>query len=776
MFDIHKLAFNTAADIDATQIIPDLVTFVKEVVENAIDANSTRISIEFTDYGLGGLQIVDNGDGIEENSFSALGRPFHTSKMTNVDNMHSLGYRGEALSSIIQVCGVVVTTATNMTGMGHKLDFSSFTDTKEPVVTPIPRSRGTTMVFTDLWKRYPVRQKHFAINHKKSYRTAVTYLRECCLLYTIELSVAHTVDGQKRTVYETTGESVLENMKSVYSRTKFAEVTEVRAVCEDIEIDGVVSLPKNSAGEKQPNHISISVNGRIVKRKPFLPLIKQLYTRYFMSGTVYPTFIIRITMPISALDLTVDRNKRSVGFKDKEHVYSVLGRLFTDFLTGCNSNRSFMASIAVDTPETFTTHSQSPVIRGTEKQKKRIQKQVAAAVDFLHTQEEFVEKPSVQKTLESFLKPLKKPAIRSPIPADDDELIIKKHIRSSDSGLPIKLQRTETVPDVIPDKGHGTPVMESLTEVVLKPEIQLGTLEQHNEQNVEVEDIEEEEEEEVEENNIVSDMERANNVAVTSKNTVDTDTENVAETTTVLALEYPSYEWLFEDVYEKTRRVPRKSRQTSHTHVLQREDISRMKSVAQFNQGFFICSLPITNGRETVDSAWYVIDQHAAHERLNFEKFQKTKIRRQRLLAPILISEGYVDLTREHRKLLSSIGFEQIDTERGMMLLSVPTIFHKSLDVSNFYEILDALRSATIEEGEMSILASDVVFRTLASKACRSSIMVGESVSFAQFNSILKEMGEYCKYPWMCPHGRSTTSFLCFASEFSKIFEGYSPC
>ncbi|KXZ41811.1 hypothetical protein GPECTOR_276g725 [Gonium pectorale] len=167
------------------QVILDLATAIKELVENALDAGATNIEVRLREYGSALVEVADNGRGVPPADYQALTLKYHTSKITSFDDLSSVstyGFRGEALSSLCAVSELSVVTRTAEQDAGVRLEYDH-----EGLLTsrsPAPRAVGTTVAVKDLFKTLPVRHKEFLRNIKREFAKAVSVLQAYALIAT----------------------------------------------------------------------------------------------------------------------------------------------------------------------------------------------------------------------------------------------------------------------------------------------------------------------------------------------------------------------------------------------------------------------------------------------------------------------------------------------------------------------------------------------------------------------------------------------------------------
>ena len=185
--------------ISAGEVVEKPASIVKELVENSIDAGAKNIRIEIENGGIGSITVADDGCGIEKDDLTTAFLPHATSKIKNVDdldNILSLGFRGEALASISAVCQVKLSSKTADSQVGYSIKVSGgvFDD-----IVEIARSNGTTITCANLFFNTPVRAKF--LRKPKTEESEITHLVEKFMLSNPELAFSYYVDGKQ--IYNT---------------------------------------------------------------------------------------------------------------------------------------------------------------------------------------------------------------------------------------------------------------------------------------------------------------------------------------------------------------------------------------------------------------------------------------------------------------------------------------------------------------------------------------------------------------------------------------------
>ena len=315
MGQIAVLDKHTIDQIAAGEVVERPASVVKELVENAIDAGSTAITVEIRQGGIAFIRITDNGCGIPKEQIATAFLRHATSKITSVKDLlsiHSLGFRGEALSSISAVAQVELISKTKESLTGSRYVIEGGT---EKALEEIGAPEGTTILVRNLFFNVPARAKFL-----KTATTEANYITshmEQLALSHPSVSFKYIVNGQIR--FQTTGRGELkEIIYQIYGRDIAAELLPVSYKDDTLSIQGFIGKPIISRGNR--NFESYYVNGRYVKDKIITKGIEEGY-RTFMMQHQYPFTCLFFEMPGTEVDINVHPAKREVRFSSQEKIY-----------------------------------------------------------------------------------------------------------------------------------------------------------------------------------------------------------------------------------------------------------------------------------------------------------------------------------------------------------------------------------------------------------------------------------------------------------------------
>ena len=221
MATVKALEGRTVHQIQSGQVIVDLCSVVKELVENSLDAEATAIEVRFKNNGLDSIEVQDNGMGIACENYETIALKHYTSKLANYDDLSSLqtfGFRGEALSSLCALSNFHITTArADEAPKGTRLDFETSGKLKGTQV--IASQKGTTVSVEDLFRNLPVRRRELEKNIKREYGKVLGVLQAyACISTQARISVSNVMaKGKKAVVFATkSNQSTRENIANVF--------------------------------------------------------------------------------------------------------------------------------------------------------------------------------------------------------------------------------------------------------------------------------------------------------------------------------------------------------------------------------------------------------------------------------------------------------------------------------------------------------------------------------------------------------------------------------
>lgn len=642
MREIAVLDQNTIDKIAAGEVVERPASVVKELVENAIDAGATAITVEIKEGGIAFIRVTDNGNGIPKDQVRLAFLRHATSKIQKVEDLlqiSSLGFRGEALSSISAVSQMEVITKTpeDMTGVRYVIEGG-----REKSLEEIGAPNGTTMLVRNLFFNTPARAKFL--------KTAMTeagyvsaYMEQLALSHQ-DISFKYMVNGQMR--LHSSGNSNLKDViYGIYGRDITRELLEVRFERPGILIEGFIGKPVISRGNR--NFENYYINGRYVKSKILMKAIEEAYKPYMMQHK-YPFVCLQYTISGDEIDVNVHPTKMEVRFQNQGAVYNATYDMITQTLSG----REMIPQVDL----------------ASQKEKREEQKKEKKNRERISAPEPF--ETGFRKRTEQIQE--ERPAYGKEEPAKKEE-----------TGPPVGI--------------HLASVHPAASEVS-PPEI-------HREQEAEKE-----------EQKIPA---KENIPASPSKEEKEPEA----------ALQQPQQMELFDD-----RLLSKKAR-------------ARHRIIGQLFETYWLVEY---------DNKFYIIDQHAAHEKVLYERFMKEfetrEVTTQMVSPPQVISLNLQEdmLLKTHMEVFKRFGFEISEFGgREYSIHGVPANIYGISVQDLFVEILDSL------ENENTRQPLDIIAGRIATAACKAAVKGNNTLSFEETDQLIDELLGL-ENPYHCPHGRPT--------------------
>ncbi|KZT67843.1 DNA mismatch repair protein MutL [Daedalea quercina L-15889] len=352
---IKALDVGSVHRISSGQVVVDLQTAVKELVENSLDADATSIDVRFKDHGVASFEVIDNGRGIGPEDYDAIALKHHTSKLSSFSDLASVatfGFRGEALSSLCALSeSVIVTTATAAEApMGTILEFDSagrLTNRKGKVA----RQRGTTVSVSGLFKPLPVRHRELERNAKREFGKVLSLLSAYALVPCaqenkgVRLTVTHQATGGKKSVQIRTdgvpstrasisalwGPKALENLVDldiVFTVETERAVLRRRGILDgdtqanEVRVHGQISKFAVGCGRSGTDRQFLFVNGRPCSPSKVQKAFNEVYRTF--NANQAPFIVADFILPTDSTDVNVSPDKRTILLHSEKNLIEAL--------------------------------------------------------------------------------------------------------------------------------------------------------------------------------------------------------------------------------------------------------------------------------------------------------------------------------------------------------------------------------------------------------------------------------------------------------------------
>ncbi|KAF0873665.1 PMS1 protein, partial [Crocuta crocuta] len=354
---MKQLPAATVRLLSSSQIITSVVSVVKELIENSLDAGATSIDVKLENYGFDKIEVRDNGEGIKATDAPVMAIKYYTSKINShedLENLTTYGFRGEALGSICCVAEVLITTRT----ASDNFSTQYVLDSSGQIISQKPShlGQGTTVTALRLFKNLPVRKQFYST--AKKCKDEIKKIQDLLISYGIlkpdlRIVFIHNkaviwqktrVPDHKMALMSVLGTAIMGNMESFQYH------------CEESQIYLNGFLPKHDADHSftslsTPERSFIFINSRPIHQKDILKLIRHYYNLKCLkeSSRLYPIFFLKIDVPAADVDVNLTPDKSQVLLQNKESVLIALENLMTTCygsLPGTNENNKTDVSSA----------------------------------------------------------------------------------------------------------------------------------------------------------------------------------------------------------------------------------------------------------------------------------------------------------------------------------------------------------------------------------------------------------------------------------------------
>ncbi|TFK72296.1 DNA mismatch repair protein MutL [Pluteus cervinus] len=450
---IKAIDKNSIHKITSGQVVIDLQTAVKELVENCIDAGSTSIEVRFKDYGLSSIEVIDNGCGVAEQDHESIGLKHHTSKIssfTDLTTVRTFGFRGEALASLCALCESVSVSTTTQSPMGTLLQLES--SGKVGKRTKVARQRGTTVTLTKLFAPLPVRRKELERNAKREFGKALSLLNAYALgpcsagiqdatgtQRGVRLTVSNQAEkGQKSvqirtqgtisnrtTVTDLWGPKALENITDLAvsftvepDKASLKRLGAGQAVDADpiiVQVKGLVSKFSTGCGRTGTDRQFFYVNGRPCNLTKVQKGFNESYRSF--NANQSPFVIADFILPTEACDVNLSPDKRTIFLHSEGNLISALKDALEAVFASARSTYDIGATQSKNLTQSVLPASLPPRDPLTKRTSSRREEPAPQEED---SEDEITELPS-SLPLPQYDEPQSQPPARSQTPTQDKE-------------------------------------------------------------------------------------------------------------------------------------------------------------------------------------------------------------------------------------------------------------------------------------------------------------------------------------------------------------------
>lgn len=323
---LSPMVFNRIA---AGEVVEKPCSVVKELVENSIDSGATNISISIERGGLGKIEVTDNGSGIEFDDLKNALLAHATSKISrleDLDNIGTLGFRGEALSSIASVSEIEIISKTRDCDYGGKIK-CLFGQMEE--LTQIASIDGTRITVKNLFHNVPARLKF--VRKDKTEENDITNFISRLILANPHISFSYVADGKQ--IYKHSASDLKTAICDIYGDEIAKDLIEVKQMRGNMTLFGYISRPEIAKANR--TYQTLIINGRYVINFMISSAISNVYEDYLMKGK-FPLYVLCLNMPNDEIDVNVHPNKLEVKFENSGAIFSLFSVACFHALKGTN--------------------------------------------------------------------------------------------------------------------------------------------------------------------------------------------------------------------------------------------------------------------------------------------------------------------------------------------------------------------------------------------------------------------------------------------------------
>ena len=666
MRKIAVLDKHTIDKIAAGEVVERPSSVVKELVENAIDAGATAVTVEIADGGKRLIRITDNGSGMEADQVPVAFLSHATSKIEKVEdleNIASLGFRGEALSSIAAVSQVELITKTPsaLSGVRYVIEGGA-----EQSMEEMGAPEGTTFLVRNLFYNTPARSKFLKSDAAEG--NYISSLMEQLALFHPEISFKYIQNKQVK-LHTSGNYNVKDVIYNVYGRDIARALLEVSYENDFLKIQGYVGKPEISRGTRSFENYYI--NGRYVKNNIIAKAIEDAYKGFLMQHK-FPFVSLHIQMTGNDLDVNVHPRKMEVRFARGPEVYDCIYEAVRNVLT----HREMIPKVSPGPEET------------------------AAKAKTI------VERKDIPEPFET------------------------KRLTQMQQNIHPVVQKDRLYEEL--------PVYKSNTFTKAEEALFSGNLHKEESSANTTDPIDKQE------------------PKIQESKTQKLKTQEISDS----AINISAHKTLESEILKQEQEAP-KQLELFEEKLLAPESRSRHRLIGQLFETYWLVEF---------DDRFFIIDQHAAHEKVNYERFVKQfkeqETHSQYLSPPLIVS---LSLEEEASLLANREFFEKAGFEiepfggREYSISAVPADLYGFSEEDLFLEMLDNLAG----EGEKDAL--NIFTARLATMACKSAVKGNNKLSFQEADQLIDQLLTL-NNPYHCPHGRPTIISMT-KTEIEKKFK-----
>ena len=772
----------TINKIAAGEVIERPASVIKEMVENSIDAKANNINVEIKNGGISYIRVTDNGKGISEDDMEMSFERHATSKIRNAEDLNmvkSMGFRGEALASIAAVANVEMISRTYEEEIGNKIVVEagkvlSFEQTGCQV--------GTTITVKNLFFNTPVRYKFL----KKDY-TESGYIEDAITrLALIHPEIAFKLISNGKTVIQTSGNGKMQDViYAIYGKDIANNILDVDYTYEDIHITGVVGKPEIARSNR--SYQMFFVNQRFVKDKTLSGAAENSFKGLLPIGK-YGFLVLNIDMDPSKVDVNVHPAKLEVRFQEENKVFKAIYHAIKDTL--------LKAELIANTEKTVEQIEKEEKRTGTQKTNitdlfRKITKNTEKEdihsdniIEQIYNKKELSE-PRFEKLTEKSenIQPNKSTMQDKKMDVFKELIAMQQRLKQetqNDPSLQTNIDKLIQNTKKIQEDNAFEPLK---NDVIVEEKNELTKEEQviTNEDNQEPIKLEEETQEyEVIQNEIQNDndlnkeqeeknSEKQENATEITEETKSFTNEEINEMMDKLEKiddvnTSPEFANMYEKIFGKLpasveEEKKKEEEKISAYELIKDNNISVFENTEEYKKPTYKLVGIAFNTYIIIEiqNELYIIDQHAAHERVMYERvkenyYSDSNKDSQMLLLPdiITLTHKEMDILKDNYEMFEKAGF--VLEEFGDNTIKVSGVPNICLDLDTkelFLETLDEINQVA------RTAKQEIEERFIATVACKAAVKANMDLTNEEVDSLMNDLLKLPN-PFTCPHGRPT--------------------
>lgn len=740
----------TINKIAAGEVVERPASVVKEMVENSIDAGATKITVEIKNGGISFIRISDNGKGIEEDDMEMAFERHATSKIRvaeDITKVMSMGFRGEALASVAAIANVEMISRTKDSNIGHKIVVEGGKILEK---TEVGAPVGTTITVKKLFFNTPVRYKFL----KKDY-TESGYIEDAITrLSLVNRDISFKLINSGKTVIQTTGNGEEKDViYSIYGKDVAEAIISTEYEYEGIKVSGVVGKPE-IARSNRSNQLYF-VNGRYIKDRTLTAAAEQAF-KGMIPINKYGFLVLNLQMDPSLVDVNVHPAKLEVRFEEENKVFKAVYYAVKEALAKKElienvveekakdiENKEEKKETVDDKKEKASDDVEKNILEFRQGLKELGVSETSAAsylpladLEKLDKKDDNTENKEAEEVTEAKNEVAEEIAVPSEekvqemteelIKQRESEEILKEAIKNSKLENPLNKDAKEEPAkfDDMYAKIFGNKSIQEVDSLTADKELsedEKKMLEEIKSTVRPEKNVEEEEKEEI-----------------VSENDEDDDIEK----------------------YEKEDKIEDENQEKAIEEILitndNSEQIEEFKNMADKNYKFIGIAFS-TYIIVEIENEMYIIDQHAAHERIMYEKVKKNYYNEeekdsQMMLLPDIINLSHkeTETIKENQEMFEKAGFSfEAFGENTLKLNGVPNICIDMNTKQLFLELLDEIDNYGKTDRQ------EKEERFIATIACKSAVKAKMKLTEREVDKLMERLLELPN-PFTCPHGRPT--------------------